>query len=147
MGHASLSVRLLFVSEEISNDQSRFIVTRFSHKHFIQCVCQQRFIKGKSPYSQYVLCCVLMNHYHQHNTNEKRTASVGNTKGRGLCLLCCGPLCLFSCPPQSLLHIKNGHFGCFVNQNQAAHRPPRWAGSQTFMFAENPETLLEYLKG
>lgn len=107
----------------------------------------KRFIKGKSPYSQYVLCCVLMNHYHQHNTNEKRTASVGNTKGRGLCLLCCGPLCLFSWPPQSLLHIKNGHFGCFVNQNQAVHRPPRWAGSPTFMFAENPETLLEYLKG
>lgn len=102
----------------------------------------------QNPYSQYVLCCVLINHYHMHNTSEKRAASISNTKARGLRLLCCGPLCIFICPPplQNLLHIKNGHFVCFVNQNQPAHRPPGGAGLSDFQVISKPRDFVWILK-
>lgn len=101
----------------------------------------------QNPYSQYVLCCVLINHYHMHNTSEKRAASISNTKARGLRLLCRGPLCIFICPPlQNLLHIKNGHFVCFVNQNQPAHRPPGGAGLSDFQVISKPRDFVWILK-
>lgn len=95
-----------------------------------------------------MLCCVLIirNHYHLNHTSEKCTASISNTKDWGLCLLCFGALCISSRDSRNLLHIKNGRFGCFVNQNPGPPIP-RWASWQTFMSSQNPETLFESLKG
>lgn len=58
-----------------------------------------------------------------------------------------GAPCESSRGPRNLLHIKNGHFGCFVNQNQPAHQFPSWADWQIFISSQNPKTSFESLKG
>lgn len=55
------------------------------------------------------------------HTSVKHPESISNTQVRGFCLLC----------PPPILHIKNGDWGCFLNQNPPTYKFPRWAGLQT----------------
>lgn len=83
---ATVSQRLLFVSEEISDDQHQIIITSTTQVRNAQ---HQLVIQKVEVCVYYVM----------------------------------GPCACSAGPPQNLLHIKNGHFGCFVNQNQPAPPP------------------------
>lgn len=76
------------------------------------------------------------------HTSVKHPESISNTQVRGFCLLC----------PPPILHIKNGDWGCFLNQNPPTYKLPRWAGLFTFFSSprektKKMETLFESLKG
>ncbi len=134
----------LFLKESLMTTAALSFIW-FLHKRFIEYGFVNRGVeKRTSPYSPYMVCCVLIicNHYHLNHTSEKRTASISNTKARGLCLLCPGPLCISSRGPGNLLHIKNGRFGCCVSQNQSAHQFPGGPAGRLSCHLKTPRLCL-----
>lgn len=110
-------------------------------KRFIQWIRQRDLIEHQADFN------TLCDPYHTRHKSERSTALVSNTKAWCICLFCWVPHVNLAGGLRNLLHIKNGHIGCFVNQNQPAHQFPSWDDWQTFMSSHNPKTLFESLKG